>query len=133
MIYMGGNIKENDPTALQPPPDQLPVVYTVPDVGDENALTFQEVLEHSKMRMHQIQSNGKIYKKFYVPTYVENVITGLDDLITYSAEPTKSPWIETTRNDLTHGTLKMAVSGSPATTYSFKRIFTVRFLCKNVK
>lgn len=131
LIYEGGNIKENDPSPLNPPVDQLPVIYTVPDIDDEGAVTFPQVLEHGKMRMHQIQTNGKVYKQFYIPPFVENSVVGLDDAVAYAAQPRKSPWIDTARNDLTHGTLKIAVSGSPNTTYRFKRVFTITLMCKN--
>lgn len=130
MIYKGGNVQENNVVGV---PNEMPIIYTIPDVDDEGTIPFQAGLEHGKMRMHQIQKNGKLYKKFHVPPYVENTVTGLDDLVVYAANPKKSPWLDCGRADLTHGTLKMAISGKPLTDYIFRRVFTVRFLCKNTR
>lgn len=137
MIYEGGNVLQNAPfpggAGNIPPPDQLPILYTVPDIDDEQPLSFQDMLTHQKMRMHQISTDGKIYKKFYIPCYTENILTGVDDVLVRKAQPKKSPWLDSDAPDITHGCLKMALSGSPNTIYRFKRIMTIRFMCKNLK
>ena len=133
LIHEGGNVKENVEDGLTPPIDQLPVLYTLPDIDDEGGINFNQVLEHGKMRMHQIQTNGKIFKKFYIPTYCENSLTGIDDLVAYAANPRKSPWLDTAQPQMTHGCLKLALSGSPNTIYRFKRIITLRIMCRQTR
>ena len=130
LIYEGGNVQENDPPSGS---IQLPTLYVCPDLDDEGALTFSQMLEHGKTTVHSYGTGGRIKKRFYIPPYVENYIVGMDDALAYAANPKKSPWIDckSTTAAMTHGTLKMALSGSPNTSYKFKRVFTLHVMARN--
>lgn len=108
---------------------QFPTLLLANDVDDAGTVTTNQLLERDNVmvyRMGDLASNAITHE---VPTFCTLDASGTG--ATNGSSPVQSPWLDIgDADDVAHGTTKMALIGTGATTYNFNVIFSVIVDCK---
>lgn len=110
---------------------EFPILYGVPDKDDSGSINIQQVNEHSGRFIKRFGDYGRMTHYLTIPTQVKNTVDGI--AFGSGSTPLRSPWIDTQDVNVPHGLLKIAVKGSPLTTYKFHIDWTVYLQCRSTR
>lgn len=127
---LGGEVQFNwSPNSIDPTSTtQYPCLWSLVDKDTATNIPFSLGLTFQNVKYNQL-SAASPFKTFNVPAYVQNEISETGG-VTTARNPIKSPWIDTNQNGVAHGSVFVALTGSPNTTYRLQRRETYHLMMK---